>query len=78
MWLTGDSHDAGAPEILGRIEPTGALDRIRTSQQRVLISLLTGPRIAGLVELEALRMKRVWLMLNSSLLRWRCVLRLSC
>ena len=42
------------PEILRRIEPTGVLDRIRTSQQRVLASLLAGPRIARLVEQEAL------------------------
>ena len=42
------------PEILRRIEPTGVLDRIRTSQQRVLTSLLSGPRIARLVEQEAL------------------------
>ena len=42
------------PEILRRIEPTGVIDRIRTSQQRVLASLLTGSRISRLVEQEAL------------------------
>jgi hypothetical protein len=42
------------PDILRRIEPTGVLDRIRTSQQRVLASLLTGSRIGRLVEQEAL------------------------
>lgn len=42
------------PEILRRIEPTGALERVRNSQQRVLTSLLAGPRIARLVEQEAI------------------------
>ena len=42
------------PEILRRIEPTGVLNRIRTSQLRVLTSLVSGPRIARLVEQEAL------------------------
>jgi len=42
------------PEILRRIEPTGVLDRIKTSQQRILASLLTGARISRLVEQEAL------------------------
>jgi hypothetical protein len=42
------------PEILRRIEPAGALDRIRTSQQAVLASLLSDARIARLVEQEAL------------------------
>jgi hypothetical protein len=41
------------PEILRRIEPSGALDRIKTSQQRVLASLLAGSRFARLVEQEA-------------------------
>ena len=31
------------PEILRRIEPNGALDRVRTAQGRVLASLLSGP-----------------------------------
>jgi hypothetical protein len=42
------------PEILRRIEPTGALDRIRTSQQRVLASLMSTARITRLVEQEAI------------------------
>jgi hypothetical protein len=42
------------PEILRRIEPVGTLERIRTSQQRVLATLLAEPRIARLVEQEAL------------------------
>jgi hypothetical protein len=42
------------PEILRRIEPTGALERIRTNQLRVLNSLLNNTRVARLVEQEAL------------------------
>ncbi len=42
------------PEILRRIEPTGALERIRTSQLRVLNSLMSNTRVARLVEQEAL------------------------
>jgi hypothetical protein len=41
------------PEILRRIEPVGTLDRIRTSQQRVLATLLAESRINRLVEQEA-------------------------
>ena len=41
------------PEILRRIEPVGTLDRIRTSQLRVLATLLAEPRITRLVEQEA-------------------------
>ena len=41
------------PEILRRIEPVGTLERIRTSQLRVLATLLAEPRIARLVEQEA-------------------------
>ena len=41
------------PEILRRIEPTGTLDRIRTSQLRVLATLLAESRIGRLVEQEA-------------------------
>jgi hypothetical protein len=41
------------PDILRRIEPVGTLDRIRTSQLRVLTTLLAEPRIARLVEQEA-------------------------
>jgi hypothetical protein len=42
------------PEILRRIEPAGVLARIRTAQQRVLATLLAAPRLARLVEDEAL------------------------
>jgi hypothetical protein len=42
------------PEILRRIEPVGTLDRIRTSQQRVLATLLAESRINRLVEYEAI------------------------
>jgi hypothetical protein len=45
---------AVTPEVLRRIEPVGVLDRIRTGQQRVLSSLLSTPRIARLVEQEAI------------------------
>ena len=42
------------PEILRRIEPTGALERIKANQLRVLNSLLNNTRVARLVEQEAL------------------------
>jgi hypothetical protein len=42
------------PEILRRIEPVGALDRIRSAQLRVLSSLLSTQRFARLVEQEAI------------------------
>jgi Met-zincin/Domain of unknown function (DUF5117)/Domain of unknown function (DUF5118) len=42
------------PEILRRIEPNGALDRIKTAQQSVLTQLLDSSRFARLVEQEAL------------------------
>jgi hypothetical protein len=42
------------PEILRRIEPTGALDRIKTSQQRVLSSLMSTARLSRLIEQEAI------------------------
>ena len=42
------------PEILRRIEPVGVLDRLRTSQARVLRTLLHGDRLARLVEQEAI------------------------
>ncbi len=42
------------PAILRRIEPAGALERIRASQQAVLTALLSEPRIARLVEQEAI------------------------
>ena len=41
-------------EILRRIEPVGVLDRIDTSQTRVLNSLLSSARVNRLVEQEAL------------------------
>ena len=41
-------------EILRRIEPTGALERIRANQLRVLGSLMNNTRVARLVEQEAL------------------------
>ncbi len=41
-------------EILRRIEPTGALDRVKTAQQRVLNSLLSNTRFSRLVEQEAI------------------------
>jgi hypothetical protein len=41
------------PQILRRVEPNGVLDRIRSSQQRVLGALLTSARLARLVEQEA-------------------------
>ncbi len=42
------------PEILRRIGPTGAVDQVKTSQQRVLTSLLTAARFSRLVEQEAI------------------------
>ena len=42
------------PEILRRIEPAGALERIRAGQARVLRSLLSAGRIRRLVEQEAI------------------------
>jgi hypothetical protein len=42
------------PDILRRIEPAGALDRIRASQQAVLTTLLADSRIGRLTEHEAL------------------------
>jgi hypothetical protein len=42
------------PEILRRIEPIGALSRIRNAQTVVLNSLMGGARFARLVEQEAL------------------------
>jgi len=41
-------------EILRRIEPMGALDRVRTAQLRVLNSLLSSARLVRMVEQEAL------------------------
>ena len=42
------------PEILRRIEPVGVLDRIESSQTRVLNSLLSSARVNRLVEQQAL------------------------
>mgnify|MGYP001435774852 CR=1 FL=1 len=42
------------PEILRRIEPVGALERLRSGQARVLRTLLSGARVERLVEQEAL------------------------
>jgi hypothetical protein len=42
------------PEILRRIEPSGALTRIRTAQLQVLSSLLSTQRFGRLVEQEAI------------------------
>jgi hypothetical protein len=42
------------PEVLRRIEPQGALDRIRAAQLRVLNSLLSNARLARLVEQDAI------------------------
>ena len=41
-------------EVLRRIEPTGALDRIRSSQTRILSSLLSNTRISRMIEEEAI------------------------
>jgi hypothetical protein len=42
------------PEILRRIEPTGALGRIRNAQNTVLTNLLSSARFARLVEQQAI------------------------
>jgi hypothetical protein len=42
------------PDILRRVEPTGALERIKASQLRVLNQLVNNARIARLIEQEAL------------------------
>ena len=41
-------------EVLRRIEPTGALNRVRTNQQRVLGTLLQPARMQRMIEQEAL------------------------
>ena len=41
-------------ELLRRIEPVGALERLRSGQARVLRTLLSGTRVERLVEQEAL------------------------
>jgi len=45
------------PEILRRIEPDGAVTRIRTAQQRILTSMLAAMRMNRLVEQSALDAK---------------------
>ncbi len=45
------------PEVLRRIEPDGAINRIRTAQQRILTSMLAAPRMNRLVEQAALDTK---------------------
>jgi Met-zincin/Domain of unknown function (DUF5117)/Domain of unknown function (DUF5118) len=42
------------PEILRRIEPVGALERVRTAQRGILNSVLNNWRLARLVEQEAM------------------------
>ena len=42
------------PEMLRRIEPAGALDRLRTAQQRVLATLLSSARVAAAGRAEAI------------------------
>ncbi|MEP6961402.1 MAG: zinc-dependent metalloprotease [Acidobacteriota bacterium] len=42
------------PELLRRMEPAGALTRIRTAQLRVLTSLMSAPRFNRLVEQETI------------------------
>jgi hypothetical protein len=42
-----------SPDVLRRIEPTGSVSRVGTSQQRVLAALLADAKIARLVEEEA-------------------------
>jgi hypothetical protein len=48
------------PEILRRIEPVGALDRIKLAQQMILGQLLSPARVARLVEQEALDPERAY------------------
>lgn len=42
------------PEVLGRIEPSGAVERVRTRQAAVLATLLQDARLARLVDQSAL------------------------
>src|SRR5262249_37481302 len=42
------------PDVLRRIEPVGVLDRVKTSQTRVLTTLLENARIGRLIEQEAI------------------------
>ncbi|MCX6623101.1 MAG: zinc-dependent metalloprotease, partial [Acidobacteria bacterium] len=48
------------PQILRRIEATGALARIRTAQSAILANLLSSPRFARMVEQEALDGADAW------------------
>ena len=45
---------AANPDILRRIEPFGVLDRVKTSQTRVLATLFDNARIGRLIEQEAI------------------------
>ena len=47
-------------EILRRIEPVGVIDRIRTAQNRVLVTLMNSARYARLAEQEALDGNRAY------------------
>jgi hypothetical protein len=47
-------------EILRRIEPVGIIERIRTGQQRILVTLLNSARYARLAEQEALDGSRAY------------------
>jgi hypothetical protein len=42
------------PDILRRMEPVGVLDRVKTSQTRVLTTLLNNARLGRLIEQEAI------------------------
>ena len=42
------------PDVLRRVEPAGALDRVKTAQMRVLLSLMSSARFNRLVEQEAI------------------------
>jgi Met-zincin/Domain of unknown function (DUF5117)/Domain of unknown function (DUF5118) len=57
-FLNGHAFETPAlaikPDILRRIEPTGALERLKTSQLRVLNQLMNNARIARLIEQEAI------------------------
>jgi len=48
------------PEILERIEPSGALERVRTAQRRVLANLLSEARIERLIEQGAMEPKSAY------------------
>lgn len=41
------------PELLGRVEPTGSVERIRARQASILNTLLSDPRLARLAETQA-------------------------